>query len=65
MASPAIVATLTTDERILGRLNAEQQLTLLAHKMCLLDFDIVSSDALDSVEHQMLLPFPPLTVARR
>lgn len=64
LAEPVVVATLTMDPRVLGGLSAHQQLALLAHKLCLLDFALVADDALGAHTPQLSLPLssPPRLV---
>lgn len=58
MLESVVVATITTDKRLLGKLKPEKILTQLAHKMGLLDFEVTASDARDLPGHQLGLPFP-------
>ena len=57
LVAPVVVATLTADKRFLGHLTPYKQLEVLAGKMGLVDFEIVSSDSAALPGFQMSLPF--------
>jgi len=57
LVSPAVVATLTTDKRFLGALGPYKQLEVLAGKMGLVDFEIISADSAALPGFQLSLPF--------
>lgn len=47
LPAPACVATITCDPRIMGNVNPGQQLSILAHKLGLLQFAIVDGEHRD------------------
>lgn len=55
---PVAVASITCDPRFLGNLNPHKELTAMAGKMLLVDFEVTTAEAQDLPGHQMGLPFP-------
>ena len=58
MDEPLVVATMTTDPRVCGRINPHKELERLAGKLGLVDFEITTADARDLPGAQLGLPFP-------
>lgn len=59
MDEPLVVATMTTDPRVCGRINPHKEMERLAGKLGLIDFEITTADARDLPGFQLGLPFPP------
>ena len=59
MAEALVVATITTDPRVCGRINPYREMQRLAAKLGLLDYEITTADARDLPGFQLGLPFPP------
>ena len=56
--APVVVASIISDARFTGRLAPGDVLHGLAHRMGLLDYEIVASQAHALPGHQLQLPFP-------
>lgn len=65
LPAPAVVVAITCDPRLIGSVNPEKVLQGLAGRFGLVDFEIVSAEALDLPGRQLGLPFPPVATKRR
>lgn len=65
MDEPLVVATITTDPRVCGKVDPYKQLKILAAKLGLLDYEITTADARTVPGYQPGLPFPARRPTRR
>lgn len=62
---PAVVVAITCDPRLIGNVDPRKVLVGLAGRFGLVDFEIVSAEALDLPGRQLGLPFPPIKPKRQ